>query len=302
MSNRGPPRFPTNFTNFNKNFNANQLPNLGRLNRYLGIIAVLGGTTALAASSLFTVQPGHAAVVFNRIWGTKEYVYPSGTHLRLPLLEKVIDYNMRSKAKSIGSPTGSKDLQMINITVRVLYRPVFSTLPTLYKTLGTDYDERVLPSIINEETKAVVAQFNASQLVERRENVSRLIRDRLTDRAKDFFITLDDVSITHLSFSKEYAAAVENKLVAQQAAERAKYIVEKAEQEKREAIVKAEGEAESAKLISDAIKQDPNFITLRKLEAAREIAKNLAKSNNKVYLDSDNLLFSLYDSSRKDKK
>ena len=65
--------------------------------------------------------------------------------------------------------------------------------------------------------------------------MSLLIRKQLTDRARDFNIILDDVSITELSFGKEYAAAVEAKQIAQQEAQRAAYLVEKARQEKQHA-------------------------------------------------------------------
>ena len=104
-----------------------------------------------------------------------------------------------------------------------------------------DYEERVLPSIVNEVTKAVVAQYNASELLTKRDIVSRQIRQMLSDRAAEFHILLDDVSVTHLAFSKEYTAAVEAKQVAQQDAERSKYIVEKAIQEKSQIVIKAEG-------------------------------------------------------------
>lgn len=80
--------------------------------------------------------------------------------------------------------------------------------------------------------------------------VSLLIRRELVERARDFNIILDDVSLTELSFGKEYTAAVEAKQVAQQEAQRAAFYVERAVQEKQQKIVQAEGEAEAAKMIS----------------------------------------------------
>nr|XP_025693049.1 prohibitin-1, mitochondrial [Arachis hypogaea] len=120
-------------------------------------------------------------------------------------------------------------------------------------------------------------------------NVSREIRKILTERASHFNIALDDVSITSLTFGKEFTAAIEAKQVAAQEAERAKFVVEKAEQNKRSAVIRAQGEAKSAQLIGQAIANNPAFIILRKIEAAREITHTISNSANKVYLNSDDL-------------
>jgi prohibitin 1 len=98
------------------------------------------------------------------------------------------------------------------------------------QNLGVDWDERVLPSIGSEVVKAVVAQYNAESLLTKREEVSNAVSQSLRMRAKDFNIILDDVSITHLSFSQEFTKAVESKQVAEQDAQRAQFVVQKAEQ------------------------------------------------------------------------
>lgn len=130
-----------------------------------------------------------------------------------------------------------------------------------------------------------MAQFDAAELITQREQVSNRIRYELLKRAKEFNIALEDVSITHMTFGREFTRAVEQKQIAQQDAERARFIVERAEQERQANVIRAEGEAESAITISRAVDSvGDGLIQIRRIEAAKEIAHVLATNPNVTYL------------------
>merc|ERR1712217_474516 len=78
-----------------------------------------------------------------------------------------------------------------------------------------------------------------------------------------------------------------------QQAERARYLVLQAQEEKKKTIIHAEGERQSALMIGDAIKANPGFIELRRISVAKEISTLLARSSNRLVLSTDSLLLNL---------
>ena len=253
---------------------------------YLGLGTA--GVTMIANSVLYDVGPGHKAVIFDKMRnGCQDDTPGPGTHLRIPMVQDPHIIDCRCRPQVIESQTGTKDVQQVQIVLRVLSRPDESSLKRLFQQYGNrkNFDQKVLPSVGNEVLKSVVAQYNAEELLSKREQISRQIYAKLTERAADFSLLLDDVSITHLQFGKEYANAIELKQVAQQEAERQEYVVQKSEQEKVASITRAEGEAQAAKIISDALsKSGAGLIEVRRIDAAKEIAETLARSRNVTYL------------------
>jgi len=250
------------------------------------------GTLAVGAfgvsQCLFNVDGGERAVMFDSLrGGILPTVRNEGTHILIPVIQRPIIIDVRTKPREILSITGTKDLQMVNLKMRVLWRPVVEELPRLYRELGTDFDERVLPSIGNEVLKSVVAQYNAEELLSKRAEVSGRIKTEMMKRAAHFHLTLEDVALTHLTFGHEFTKAIEAKQVASQEAERQQWIVEKAEQERQAVVTRAEGEAEAATIITAAMEKTGSaLIEVRRIDAAKEIAGKLANGRNITYLPS----------------
>lgn len=214
------------------------------LNKLAKVALGLGAAASAIQTSLFdgtlialrmlivVVDGGQRAVIFNRFKGVESRVVGEGTHFRFhfhplggtsPRTEshgfKPPSYSTfglglgpsrqprAPKVAALPLVLNRRDLQVVNITLRVLSRPEIDKLPLIYNTLGVDFDERILPSIVNEVLKSVVvcrklvegltmqAQYNAEQLLTMREKVSRQIKEILLNRATDFNIILEDISI-----------------------------------------------------------------------------------------------------------
>jgi hypothetical protein len=92
---------------------------------------------SLGQAAMYDVKGGTRAVIFDRLSGVQEQVVNEGTHFLIPWLQKSIIYDVRTKPRNISTTTGSKDLQMVSLTLRVLHRPEVQKLPKIYQVYFT---------------------------------------------------------------------------------------------------------------------------------------------------------------------
>ena len=132
-------------------------------------------------------------------------------HFIWPIIQVPRRFTIRTRPYSVQTITGTRDMQSVQITLRILFRPHPEKLSKILNNLGKDYDERVLPSVGSEVLKSIVAQYDAGQLITMREKVSQDIKEQLKRRSTEFDLEFDDVSITDLKFSNEFSMSIEQK-------------------------------------------------------------------------------------------
>jgi len=75
----------------------------------------------------------------------------------LPYFHKAIIYDIRIRPRTLKASTANKDMQNVNLDIRILYKPFSNELNKIYANLGLDYEEKIMPTIINEVLRAVIA-------------------------------------------------------------------------------------------------------------------------------------------------
>ena len=131
------------------------------MERFFDRIGMLGlsmmGVGVVATRFVFVVDGGERVVIFNKFKGLGEKVYGEGMHFKIPILMEPRSFEVRSRPRLISSTTGTKDMQMVDLTLRILFRPMEARIPEILNNIGPDYDDKVLPSIGNEVLKSNVA-------------------------------------------------------------------------------------------------------------------------------------------------
>merc|ERR1712134_110387 len=105
--------------------------------------------------------------MFNRIGGVGDSIVAEGLHIKIPWFQWPLIFDIRQRPHTVSSPSGSKDLQTVNLTLRISTHPISSSIPKIAQNIATSdqLDNKILPSLANETLKSIVANYNASQLI-----------------------------------------------------------------------------------------------------------------------------------------
>ncbi len=231
----------------------------GKIASIVGVIIIV---ISIIAGSFTAVPAGHRGVVirFSAVTGT---ILKEGLQMKLPFIDSVIMMGVRTEKYETGAASASRDLQDVRTTIAVNWRLDPSKTAEIYRTLGTEFMNRIAAPAVQEVIKQVTARYNAEDLILKREIVRNEIAESLTIRLLERGIITEAVSITEFQFSATFVAAIEAKVAAEQAVWEAKNkllrVVVEAEQREAEAkgeaaarIAKANGEAEYIRIVTDA--------------------------------------------------
>lgn len=201
-----------------------------------------------------TVPTGSTGIVttFGRI---ENVSLDAGIHFMSPW-KKVINMDNRTQKQSIEMQCFSSDIQEVSVTYTVNYQINKANAQEIYRTIGTEYFDKIVMPKALEAVKSIFAKYTAEDLIASRSNLSKEIEAILVDDLAKQNIQITATSIENIDFTDAFTNAVEAKQVAEQnklkaQTEQAQATLE-AEAEAERQVIKAQADADAAIVAANA--------------------------------------------------
>ncbi len=251
----------------------------------LSIKSILKGLALLfVAFMLFdgftSIPAGHVGVVYDRGRGVLSEAFGEGLHLKIPFWQVVEKMNARTLEytmsvapgennrygndsiygdDSMSAPTA--DGQTVTVDATVLFHIDKTQAAKLFQTVGPFYVDTIVRPVARSQIRMVISRYTATEIyTEKRANAEEAMNTDITKIFGEKGIVLERVLLRNVTFSPQYAAAIEEKQIAQQRIQKADYERQEAEKLKQKKIVEAEGDAQAIRLKGETLRSNPQVI------------------------------------------
>lgn len=243
-----------------------------------GIITAL--VVLLAFNSFVILNPGQAGVL-SILGKAQDGVLLEGIHIRPPLVSNVDVYDLTVQKFEVPAESSTKDLQDLKASFAINFRLDPVQVVEIRRKQGTlqNIVSKIIAPQTQESFKIAAARRTVEEAITKRDELKEDFDNALSDRLDKYGILILDTSVVDLSFSPEFARAVEEKQIAEQKSQRAVYVAREAEQQAQADINRAKGKAEAQRLLAETLRAQGGELVLQKeaIEAWREGGAQMPK-------------------------
>jgi regulator of protease activity HflC (stomatin/prohibitin superfamily) len=243
----------------------------------LGAAALLVGLFALTRC-LTIVPAGHVGVV-DLFGSVSPHTLKSGLNLVNPLA-RVAKLSVKTQEIKEVMDVPSREGLTMQLEASVLFHLDPEKAAEVYKTLGTDYVAILLQPQFRSVTRGVTAQFEARALyTSEREQLAREMAAELKKLVEPRGVVVESTPLRRLTLPQRLAAAIEEKLGAEQESQRMQFVLAREKQEAERRRIEAQGIADFQRVVSQGI--DERLLRWKGIEATEKLA---ASQNTKIVI------------------
>ena len=235
---------------------------------------------ALFISSCAIVNPGEVGVKVKRGVMEKQ-VYQAG-RVQVGANARLIRVPNRTVNREVKLNLPSKEGLNVNAEISILYHIESEKVPEIIEEIGTNYEEVVILSVFRSAAADVCAQFYAKDMHSgKRGEIEAAIKTRMEEVLVNIGFTIEAVLLKSINLPDGLYTAIEDKLEAEQEAQRMEFVLQKEELEAKRKKIEAQGTADAQKILSDGL----NEMTIQ--WRSLQVLNNLASSPNAKLIITD---------------
>ena len=241
------------------------------MNRNLMLAAVFP-VLLLAAGCGTNVPSGHHGVKFKRFSGGTQMgtIYPEGFNWHMPW-NSIFVYKTQISEQKEDITVLSSDGATIQLELSMWYRPLTEKLDSLQVTVGPQYYDVMIAPAVRGEARRICGKFKPEEIYStRRDEIAAELLAELKRIMADKYIVIENVISRNVILPQKISDAINEKLAAQQEAQRMEFTLQKERQEADRKRIEAQGIADFQKIVSSGL--NPELLRWKGIEATEKLA------------------------------
>lgn len=240
-------------------------PQLKEHKKAIVISAIIIVILAILVGSVRIIPPGYVGVqvLLGKVQGK---ILSSGIHLVIPIVDvskmsvRTQEYTMSSMREE-GLRKGddaitalTKDGLSINLDLTVWFKLIDTEAGIVYETIGPDYIDKIVRPAIRTAIRDAAVNYNVTEIYStKRAELSNGIYQGLKEALKDKNVFVDKVLLRNIVLPQKVKNAIDDKIAAEQDAQKMEYVLQKEKKEKERKLIEAEGIANANRTIKASL-------------------------------------------------
>jgi len=219
----------------------------------------------LSACGFEIVDTGHRGVE-TRFGSVVSESMPEGLYFYNPFTSNIIQLDTRLQRWDDHTGTYTKDVQQAQIKFTVNYRLNAEHAHIIFKEVGRDWDNKLVPQVVQGQLKEIIGKWNAVELIGARDKAQTEAFAAIRDSLADKNVSVVSFEITDIEYTPQFEKSVEDKVIAEQRSIEEQNRTKQVEEQAKQRLLSAEAEAKSIQIRARALEQNAKLVELEAVQ------------------------------------
>ena len=232
---------------------------IGRIAMWVAVAVIAIVVVSVAGCGIKVVDTGHRGIktTFGKVVSES---LDEGIYFYNPITSAIVEMDTRVQRKDGETDTYTRDVQQSVIKYTLNYRLQQNAAHLMYRDVGRDWDDRLVPQVVLGTLKEVVGKWDAVDLIANRDKAGNAAFEAIKQNLGERNVEVSRFEITDISYTKEFENSVEQKVIAQQKAIEEQNRTKQIEEQARQKVLSAEAEAKSMQIRAEALEQNAKLV------------------------------------------